>query len=113
MSFYNELKRRQVLRVGLAYIAAAWLIVQVANLLVHTLTGPVWVMPMLMMASVIGFPLAVLFAWRYEITPEGLRDERDVDRSFASTEKASSPVDKVIIVMLVSAAALLILDKFV
>jgi len=72
MSFFNELRRRNVLKVGVAYIVVACLVAQVADLMVDNFGAPDWVMKIFLGFLVIGFPLAIFFAWAFELTPEGV-----------------------------------------
>ena len=72
MSFLNELKRRDVFRVGVAYLAVSWLILQVTDTIVPILELPAWVMRLILLLLLIGFPVALALAWAYEITPEGV-----------------------------------------
>ncbi len=81
MSFFDELKRRNVFRVGVAYVIIAWLIAQVTELALDSFAAPDWVMKTILFLLVIGFPLALILAWAYELTPEGIQLEKDVDRS--------------------------------
>ena len=73
MSFFDELKRRNVFKIGLAYIVSAWVLLQVVDLVLENITAPEWVMQVFMLAVAIGFPFALIFAWAFEMTPEGLK----------------------------------------
>jgi TolB-like protein len=81
VSLFEELKRRKVFRVTIAYVIVAWLILQVGDTLAPALHLPDWVNSTLAFFLILGFPLAVFFAWAYEITPEGLKKEKDVDHT--------------------------------
>ena len=70
-NLFQELKRRNVFRVAIAYAAIAWLILQISDIVLENIGAPAWVMQTLMFLLAIGFPIAVLFAWAYEMTPEG------------------------------------------
>lgn len=76
MSFFSELKRRHVFRVALAYVLAGWLILQVADVVLPILGAPNWVAQILLASLAIDFIIAVLLAWFYEMTPQGLRRVR-------------------------------------
>ncbi len=80
MSFFEELKRRNVFRVAIGYVITAWLLLQVVDLVLENINAPDWVMQVFMLALAIGFPLAIFFAWAFEMTPEGIKTEKDVDR---------------------------------
>jgi hypothetical protein len=76
----SELKRRNVFRVGAAYVLVGWLIAQVGDLLADNLAFPEWFMPMLLTVVALGFPLAVFLAWALELTPDGVKKTAEVDR---------------------------------
>ena len=109
---FEELKRRNVFRVAIAYVAITWLIVQVADVVFESFGTPDWVMKTLMFLMAIGFPLAILFAWAYEMTPEGIKKEKDVDRSQSITHETGQKLNRTIIVVLLLAVGFLLVDKF-
>lgn len=86
MNLITELKRRNVFRVGLAYLVGAWLIAQVFQLAVESFAAPDWIMKMLIVVLVIGFPAIIFFSWAYELTPDGLRRESDVNPVLSVTQ---------------------------
>jgi TolB-like protein/Tfp pilus assembly protein PilF len=108
----EELKRRNVVRVGIAYLVAAWLVLQVIDLVVENTSAPPWVMQIFLVVTALGFPIVLVFAWAFEITPEGVKRERDVDRSQSITHNTGRKLDRVIIIVLVVAVGLLLTDKF-
>ena len=75
MGLFAELKRRNVFRVAIAYAVIAWLLAQVADLAFDNFGAPDWVPKTFMFVLVLGLPLAVFFAWAFEMTPEGLKGE--------------------------------------
>ncbi len=79
MSLIAELKRRNVFRVGVAYAIVAWLLVEVASVVLPTFKAPEWVMQVFTFLVVLGFPLALIVAWAFELTPEGIKRETAVD----------------------------------
>ena len=113
MSLFQELKRRNVFRVGAAYVVTAWLIVQVADVALEAFGTPAWVMKTLLLLVFIGFPVALLFAWAFEKTPEGLKLEKNVDRSQSITSVTGKKMDRGIIIALGIAVVFLLVDKFV
>ena len=113
MSFVSELKRRNVFRVGIAYLVVAWLLLQVADLVLDNIPAPAWVMQIFLLAAAIGFPVAVLLAWAFEMTPEGVKREADVDRAQSITQSTGRTLDFAIIGILAVAVILFTLDKFV
>ncbi len=97
MSFIKELKRRNVIRVGIAYAVAAWLLIEITATTFPILKLPDWSVPLVTVLVLIGFPLALIFAWAFELTPEGLKKEKDVDRSESITQITGRKLDFVII----------------
>ena len=113
MGFLAELKRRNVFRVALAYVVIAWLIMQVGDTMAPALRLDESVNSVLAFFLILGFPLALFFAWVFEMTPEGLKFERDVDRNTSITTQTGKKFDRLIIVVLAIAVAYFALDKFV
>lgn len=81
MSLFRELKRRNVFRVGIAYAVAAWIILQLTDVVGETLELPPWGGKLILVLLAVGFVLALFFAWAFELTPEGLKRDHEVDRS--------------------------------
>ncbi|MGI9236125.1 MAG: winged helix-turn-helix domain-containing protein [Woeseiaceae bacterium] len=79
--FFAELRRRNVVRVGIAYVVVAWLLLQVGEIVLDFLEVPSWAGKLLLVFLVIGLPIALILAWAFELTPEGLQREKDIDRS--------------------------------
>ena len=102
-SLYQELKRRNVFRVAIAYTVLAWIILQVGEVLAPALHLPEWVNSLLAFFLILGFPMAIFFAWAFELTPEGLKKEKDVDRSESITHVTGRKLDFTIIALLVAA----------
>ncbi len=75
MSFFSELKRRNVIRIGIGYAVAGWVIVEVASVLLPTFEAPEWILRAIILAMVAGLPIALLVAWVFELTPEGIKKE--------------------------------------
>lgn len=113
MSLFNELKRRNVFRVGIAYGVASWVLLQVVDLVLDNTTAPDWVMHVFMLFTAIGFVAAIIISWAYEITPEGIKREADVDRSQSITGETGHKLDRIIIGFLAVAVVLLLADRFV
>ena len=106
MSFIKELKRRNVIRVAIAYAIVGWLLVEVASVVLPTLLLPDWTLRILVLFVILGFPLALVFAWAYELTPEGLKKEKEVDRSKSVTHQTGRKLDFIIIGTLAVALSL-------
>ena len=96
-SVWGELKRRNVVRVAVAYIIAAWLLLQLADIVLNNIEAPDWVFQAILLLVVLGFPIALIFAWAFELTPEGLKKEKDVDRSESITHITGRKLDFAII----------------
>ena len=111
MSLFAELRRRNVFRVGVAYAAIAWLLVQVADVVFPLLGAPDWVLNILVVVLLLGLPVAVVFAWVFELTPEGVKREKDIDRSATMTRSTGRRLDRVIIVALVIALGYFIWER--
>jgi adenylate cyclase len=109
---FNELKRRNVVRVGIAYILVAWLLAQVAELGLDSFDAPGWVIKSVLLLLAMGLPVALFFAWAFELTPEGLKKEKDVDRSQSITNQTGRKLNTLIIGVLVVAVGMLLADKF-
>jgi TolB-like protein/Flp pilus assembly protein TadD len=112
MSFFEELKRRNVVRVGIAYVVTAWLILQVSDIVLDNIAAPEWLMKGIMLVLAIGLPVALIFAWAFELTPEGIKKERDVDRSQSITQHTGRKLDFTIIAILAIALCWFAYDKF-
>ena len=102
-SLFTELKRRNVFRVGIAYIVVAWLLLQVADVVLNNITAPGWVFQAIMLVMGLGFPITLIFAWAFEMTPEGIKKEKDVDRNQSITPTTGRKLDYTIIALLVLA----------
>ena len=114
MSFFEELKRRNVIRVGIAYIVGSWLLVQGADL-VFDLIGAPMTGCCVAVAGILalGFIPAIAFAWAFEMTPEGIKKEKDVDRTQSITDHTAKKLDIATMVLLFAAIGLLALDRIV
>ncbi len=112
MSLIDELRRRNVIKVAIAYVIVAWLIAQVTELALDSFAAPDWVMKTVLFLLVIGFPLALLFAWAFELTPEGIKKEKDVVRSESITHLTGRKLDFAIIVVLAITVVYFVAETF-
>jgi len=112
MSFFEELKRRNVFRVGIAYAVGAWLLLQLTDVLSELLTLPPQVGPTVVTIVLIGFPVVLFAAWAYELTPQGLKRESEVQADTSITRRTGRKLNGLITVMLAVAVAYLLYDKF-
>jgi len=113
MSFIKELKRRNVFRVAIAYAIVSWLILQLTDVLMPLLSLPEWVGRFVFLLLVIGFLLALVLSWAYELTPEGVKLEKDVDRSASVTPVSGRKLDFFIIAALALALVFVVIDQYV
>jgi TolB-like protein/cytochrome c-type biogenesis protein CcmH/NrfG len=111
-SFFAELKRRNVYRVGLAYVVASWLLLQVIDVVEPIIGMPDWVAKFVLVVLAVGLPLALVFSWAYEMTPEGLKREKEVDRSASITPQTGRRLDRLIVGILVVAVGLMAIDQY-
>ncbi len=106
-TFVTELKRRKVYRVAVAYAIVAWLLIQAASILFPTFEAPPWVMKVFVTAVILGFPVALILAWAFELTPEGIKRAEEVPPQESKTSKAGGKWTAIIVAAAVLAAALL------
>jgi TolB-like protein len=112
LNFLQELKRRNVVRVGIAYVVASWLLVQAADLILDLMGAPDLVLRSLAVLLALGFIPAVIFAWAFEMTPEGIRKESEVDRTASTTQVTAKKLDLITIGLLVTVIALVLVDRY-
>jgi TolB-like protein len=79
-NFFSELKRRNVYKVAIAYAVVAWLLLQAASILFPTFEAPPWTMKVFVAVIALGFPIALVFAWAFELTPEGIKRTESADK---------------------------------
>jgi hypothetical protein len=108
----TELKQRNVFRVGIAYIVVAWVLLQLGEITFDFLEVPTWSGKLLIVFLALGLPVALFLAWAYELTPEGVKREADVDRSEFTMHRSGRKLDLIIIAILAIAVVFFALDKF-
>ena len=113
MSFFNELKRRNVFKVAAAYIIVSWLIMQAGEVMAPALRLPDWINSALAFFLILGFPLAMFFSWAYEMTTDGIKKEKEVDRTQSITHTTGQKLNYAIIALMSVALAYFVWDKFV
>ena len=99
MKLFEELKRRNVFRAGVAYVVLGWLVVQVTETISPALNLPEWTVPFVIWVGVIGLPFVLFFAWAYEITPDGIKRETEVTRSESITHVTRRKLDVGLLVL--------------
>ena len=113
MSLIQELKRRNVIRVGVLYLVAAWLLLQITDVLSSLLPVGESAGPLVILLLALGFFPGLIFAWVYEMTPEGLKRAVDIDRSQSMTPDTGKKINTLIVVLLVLAIAGLVVDRLI
>ncbi len=111
MSLFEELKRRNVIRVGIAYLVGAWLLAQAADLVLDVMGAPDIILRSLVAILALGFIPAVIFAWAFELTPEGIKRESEVNRTESITNVTAKKLDYVTIGLLIGAIAIVAVDR--
>ncbi|MFT6910764.1 MAG: TolB-like protein [Oleiphilaceae bacterium] len=112
MSVIDELKRRNVFKVGAGYLLFAWLILQIASVIVPILELPSWTLKLLLFFGVLGFFLALFFAWAYELSPDGIKRESDLSPNEAHKEKTDKSLNLIILSLLIIVVGYLVYDNF-
>ena len=90
---FNELKRRNIFRVAGVYAVVGWLVAQIVALAANSFAAPAWVMQMLIVGLIVGFPIAMVFAWAFEMTPEGVKRTEAVDQDASIADKTGRKLD--------------------
>jgi zinc protease len=111
MSLFSELRRRNVIKVALLYAVASWLLVWIINRMVDGLGLSPWVADYVLLLLAIGFPVALIFAWTYEITPAGLQKAIDVDQTQSIVYKTGQKLNAAVAVLAVLGVAAVIGEK--
>ncbi len=112
MSFFNELKRRNVFRVGLAFLVMSWLLLQIVDVVAPMLALPDWVPKLILLILAVGFIPALVFSWVFELTPDGLKRESEVGREESTTHHTAKRLDVLTIVLLAVVLGLFVFDRF-
>jgi len=112
MDVFAELKKRNVFRVAVAYIIASWLILQVSDVVIGNVGAPDWVFKIILMLLALGLPVVLGFAWAFELTPEGIKLEKNVDRTRSITPQTGRKLNTVTMGLMVLVVIYLVADKF-
>ncbi len=113
MSFYTELKRRNVFKVAIVYSAVAWLLLQVSNNLGPALHLPEWFVSAVIFLLILGFPIAIIFGWAFDLTPEGLKRETKADPAAPEAGQTGRKLNHIVVAALVLALSYFVIDKVV
>ena len=111
MSFFAELKRRNVFRVGAAYLVLGWVVVQITDIVAPALGLPAFTLKLVLWLGVIGFPFALLLAWAFELTPEGVKRTREVQPDESITRGTGHKLNYLIIGLMGIAIIVLLVDR--
>ncbi|MCH7806394.1 MAG: tetratricopeptide repeat protein [Proteobacteria bacterium] len=112
-NFFAELKRRNVVRVAVAYVVVAWVILQFIDVIQDPLNLPGWFQTVTIVFLGIGFPIALLMSWAYEVTTEGVKKTEEVDKSKSITHGTGQRINKLIVGALVLAIGFIVYDKLI
>lgn len=110
-SLFKELKRRNIYKVGVVYAITAWVVVQIASVASGAFGAPSWVMKMIITVVLLGFPVVLVFAWAFEITPDGIQRTAEVDTDESISHKTSRKLNYWIIGLLAGAVILLLAER--
>lgn len=112
MNFIEELKRRKVFRVAAVYAVVAWVLIQVADVVLPTFEAPTWVNQTLIFLFILGFPISLVLAWAYEASPEGIRPEHPSRGEPSSSRAAVQPINYLILAIVLLMAGVQLSDRF-
>lgn len=113
MSFFQELRRRNVVKVGIAYLVVAWMLIQIAVSVFPALQLPDWSVTFVTAMLILGFPVALLLAWAYELTPDGIKRTRHVPLEQSIAHLAGQKLNYIVTALLVAAIGFLFVDNYV
>jgi TolB-like protein len=111
--FLKELERRNVLKVAVAYLVSAWLLAQVADLLLDSFAAPAWTMRVLLIALAIGFPIALAVSWTFEVTSHGVIPESEIDRTLNISDRSGRRIDLILLLIVAIVVVFMGLERFV
>ena len=107
-AFFTELKRRRVYSVAVAYAVVAWLLIQVATQVFPFFEIPNWAVKLIVLLAILGFPIAVVCAWAFELTPEGIKREEEIDRSRSIIRRTGRRLTALVVLLAALAAGLMV-----
>src|SRR5258708_6336394 len=110
MNFFAELKRRNVYKVAAAYTVVAWLLIQAASIFLPAFDAPPWVMKIFIIVIIFGFPVALIFSWAFEITPEGIKLETEIDPKKSIARKTGRKIVGLTIALAIVAAGMFVYE---
>lgn len=113
ISIFAELKRRNVHRMAVLYIVGAWFVLQITDVIVSLLNLPEWPGKLVILLVIIGFPVVMAFSWIYELTPEGLKKEKDVNREESVTGQTGKKLTVISIILVALGIGAFLIDRWV
>ncbi len=111
-SFFSELKRRNVYKVAVAYVVVAWLLIQVATQVFPFFEIPNWAVRLFVLLLILGFPVALILSWAFEITPEGIKRESEVAPDKSITRRTGRKLVGITVALAIVAAGLFAFQMF-
>ncbi len=112
--YIEELKRRNVVKAGLAYLIVAWLIAQIASIVLPTFEAPTWVMKTLLFALIIGFPINLVISWIYDVTPDGIKKTKSLNKkSMLKNQRLNKVIVSALVLTVVIVASNLFFKKVI
>jgi len=112
VTFFQELKRRNVFRAGIAYVVGAWILLQIVDFVLDAISAPNWIVQVFILAAAVGLPVVLIVSWIFELTPEGLKRESEIDRTKPIAAHTGHKLDRAIIAFLVIAVLILAGERF-
>src|SRR5437763_7096563 len=107
-NFFTELKRRNVYKVAIAYAVVSWLLIQASSIFLPAFDAPSWMMKIFIIVIIFGFPVALIFSWAFEMTPEGIKLESEIEPNKSITRRTGRQIVALTIALAVVAAGLLV-----
>jgi len=112
MSLFGELQRRNVIRVSIAYVIVAWLLIQIADIILPTFGAPPWVMQVLVFFLALGLPVAMLLAWAFEMTPDGIKATSSVEKTQSTTSVTGRRLNYIVMSLLALGVVFMVVDNY-
>ncbi|MBT8258180.1 MAG: hypothetical protein KJO49_06880, partial [Bacteroidia bacterium] len=106
MKFFKELKRRNVVKETLAYLVVAWVLLQVASIMLPVFDAPDWVLKTITFTLILGIPIWMFFSWTYQVTPEGFKKTSKIDKEQSTNTATYKRLNIIIIITLLVAIAI-------
>ena len=112
MSLFGELQRRNVIKVSIAYVIVSWLLIQIADVILPTFGAPPWVMQVFVFFLALGLPVAILLAWAFEMTPDGIKATSSVEQTQSTTSISGQRLNYIVMSLLALAVVFMVADNY-